>query len=409
MQTYKFPFGADDRFLDVRVPDDWQVTWSAIPDEPSLTEDEMRQAFANPIGTPRISELAQGKKNAVIIVDDNGRPTPTFQFATMILDELNKGGIPDSQITFVAGVGCHRVFSGPDFRQKIGDEAVERCRTINHSIYENLVHLGYTSRGTPVSVNRDVVEADLRIAAGGIIPHGAAGFGGGGKLILPGVCSMATIDHHHAHNRGPKCCLGGIQDNNFRLDIEEIARMAKLDVIVNAVMNGKRRVAGLFVGDLVDAHREGVKLARKMYAVPCAQNADIAVISGYPMDREFGESMKALSPGLIGSTVKPDGSILFISAAVDGVGYHRLGDRHRFDNPNQRNEIRNRVGKTRYGSVCAPSLGEAEIRMKIPDDYPFFKNIDAAIADLASRHKNPVVNMVPMGPLSLSPEAAARP
>ncbi|MCL5025623.1 MAG: nickel-dependent lactate racemase [Chloroflexi bacterium] len=407
MQTYKFPFGADDKFLDVRVPDDWQVTWSALPDTPDLTEAQMRAAFANPIGTPTIEELARGKKTAVIIIDDNGRPTPTYLYAHLILEELNKGGIPDSGITFVAGVGCHRVFSGPDFRQKIGDEAVGRCRTINHSIYENLVHLGHTSRGTPVSVNRDVVEADLRIAAGGIIPHGSAGFGGGGKLILPGVCSMATIDYHHAHNRGPKCCIGGLEDNGFRLDIEEIARMAKLDVIINAVINGKRRVAGLFVGDLVAAHRKGVELARKLYAVPCATNADAAIISGYPMDREFGESMKALSPGLIGSTVKPDGSILFVSAAVDGVGWHRLGDRHRFENPDAINEIRRRVGAGRYGAVCSPNLSEAEVRMKIPADFPFFKNIDEAVAAIAARHKSPVVNLVPMGPISLSPKAAA--
>ncbi len=406
MQTYKFPFGADSKFLDVNVPDDWKVTWSAIADTPDLTEAQMREAFANPIGTARISELAQGKKTAVIIIDDNGRPSPTYLYSRLILEELNKGGIPDSGITFVAGVGCHRVFSGPDFRLKIGDEAVERCKTINHSIYENLVHLGYTSRGTPVSVNRDVMEADLRIAAGGIIPHGSAGFGGGGKLILPGVCSMATIDYHHANRRGAKCCIGGLEDNSFRLDIEEIARMAKLDAIVNVVINGKRRVAGLFVGDLVAAHREGVKLARKMYNVPQASNADIAIISGYPMDREFGESMKALSPGLTGNSVKPDGSILFISAAADGVGFHRLGDKKRFENPNQRNEIRNRIGKGRWGGVYAP-LGEAEIRMKVPDDFPVFKSIDAAIADLASRHKSPVVNMVPMGPISLSPEAAA--
>jgi nickel-dependent lactate racemase len=408
LQTYKFPFGADDKFLDVKVPDDWQCTWSALPDTPDLNEVQMRAAFANPIGTPPISEMAKGKKTAVIIVDDNGRPTPVYLYAKLILEELNKGGIPDSGITFIAGIGCHRVFSGPDFRLKIGDEATNRCKTMNHSIYENLVHLGYTSRGTPVSVNADIMDADLRIAAGGIIPHGSAGYGGGGKLILPGVASMATINHHHASIRGGKAILGGIEANPFRLDIEEIARMAKLDVIVNAVINGKRRVAGLFVGDLVEAHRAGVELARKVYNVPCALNADAAIISGYPMDREFGESMKALSPGLIGSTVRKDGSILFVSSAYDGVGYHRLGDKHRRENPDQRSEIKRRLGG-RFGVVCSPNLGEAEIRMKIPDDVPFFQNIGDAIAAIAARHNKPVVNLAPMGPISIAPETAALP
>jgi hypothetical protein len=149
-----------------------------------------------------------------------------------------------------------------------------------------------------------------------------------------------------------------------------------------------------------------VELARKIYGVPAATNADAAIISGYPMDREFGESMKGLSPGLTVSTVKPDGSVLFISAAVEGVGYHRLGDKYRRIQTGQRDEIVRRCGG-RWGAVYAPSLGEAEVRMRIPDDFPFFKDIDEAISAIAKRHKNPVVNLVPMGPISLSPEAAA--
>jgi lactate racemase len=404
VQTFKFPFGADDKFLDVNVPDDWQCTWSAVSDTPDLTEDQMRAAFANPIGTPRISELAKGKKTAVIIIDDNGRPTPTYLYVHLILEELNKGGIPDSGITFIAGVGCHRVFSGPDFRLKIGDEAVSRCGTLNHSIYENLVHLGYTSRGTPVSVNADVMDADLRIAAGGIIPHSSAGFGGGAKLILPGVASMATINHNHSNIKAGG--TGHIEGNDFRLDIEEIARMAKLDVIVNAVVNGKRRVAGLFVGDLVAAHRAGVELARKMYKVPCALNADVAIVSGYPMDREFWESMRAITPGAISSTVKKDGSILFMSAAYDGMGYHRLLDKRRRNNPGVKDEIKRRFAG-RFGVACSPNISEAEFRMRLADDVPFFQSIDDAVAAIAARHTKPVVNLVPMGPLSIAPETAA--
>ncbi len=285
-----------DTELALEFPESWEVTTCRMngQDAPKIGDGEIRAAFQNPIGTRRIAELAKGKKDVAILFDDLTRPTRTDELVPYVLEELKGGGIKDENIRFISAIGAHGAMRMMDYVKKLGLDVVQKYPVYNHNPYENCTYLGKTDRGIEVSVNSDFMACDLKIAVGGLVPHPTAGFGGGGKMVLPGVCSIDTIHANHGglgemsedHNIVLNA-WGNVEDNQMRLDIEEIARMAGLDFSVNAVMNLYRETTALFVGDLVEAHRAGVKLARKHYATPAPpQTADVVVSNAYAKANE---------------------------------------------------------------------------------------------------------------------------
>ncbi|MEE8421037.1 MAG: lactate racemase domain-containing protein, partial [Dehalococcoidales bacterium] len=231
-----------DTELALEFPDSWDVTTCRMngQDTPKIGDKEIRAAFSNPIGTKRIAELAKGKKDVVILFDDLTRPTRTAELVSYVLEELKEGGIRDENIRFISALGTHGAMRLMDYVQKLGLDVVQKYPVYNHNPYENCDYLGKTARGIEVSVNSEFMACDLKIAVGGLVPHPTAGFGGGGKMVLPGVCSIDTIHANHggltemSEDKNMKLnAWGSVEDNVMRLDIEEIANMAGLDVSVN--------------------------------------------------------------------------------------------------------------------------------------------------------------------------------
>ena len=290
----QFPWYGDTE-LEFDFPSSWEVVTCQMAgqDAPKLNEEGIRAAFLNPIGTPRIAELARNKKEVVILFDDLSRPTKIAELVPYVLQELKEGGIKEENIRFIAALGAHGAMKLMDFIKKLGPEVLQKFPVYNHNPYENCTYLGTTSRGTPVSINSEVMSCDLKIAVGAIVPHPTSGFGGGGKMILPGVAHIDTIwsNHHNLSelDENQNMALtswGRVEDNAMRLDMEEVAKMAGLDIIVNALVNLNRDTIGLFVGDLVAAHREGVKLARKVYVTEMPSKADVVIANAYSKANE---------------------------------------------------------------------------------------------------------------------------
>ena len=198
--------GGGERELD--FPDDWDVHFcpSRGWERPALGDRAIRKAFAEPVGAPRIRDLARGKKEVVIIFDDITRPTPIHQIAPYVLEELRSGGDRRRQVRFVVASGTHGAHDNAALRAKLGQEILERYFVFQHNPYENCVSVGATRLGTAVAVNREVMSCDLKIGIGCILPHPQAGFGGGGKLILPGIAHIDTVDrfHHSIEGRAPE-------------------------------------------------------------------------------------------------------------------------------------------------------------------------------------------------------------
>jgi nickel-dependent lactate racemase len=398
-----------DNEIEVAFPENWdvQACLMAGHDTPALTDDQIRQALQSPIGTPRLSEMAKGKKQVCILFDDIPKPTQPSDIIPFVLEELHAGGIADDQIRFICAPGTHRYLTYPEFVAKLGQDIVEKYPVYNHNIWENLEYLGDTSRGTPVHINREYWSCDLRVAIGSIFPHAAAGFGGGGKIILPGVTGIETIYSHHTNIR-ENAELGRVDDNVFRADIEECARMAQLHFKIDLVINNHRQAIGLFAGDLVEEHREGVKLARQMYVTELASNADVVVSNSFPDESQMGRGMWPVA-----RSIRDGGDVVLITHSIEGQNLHQLSSRFgtgyggRIYNPDRLNrglDAANRI------IAMTPNLSRFDRDdLKPAEKVVWCRNWGEVMAELAGRHgAGTRVAVYPYAALQMPPSAANR-
>jgi nickel-dependent lactate racemase len=320
-----------DTQLEIDFPEPWDVTECRMHghDAPTLSDSEMRKAFQNPIGTSTIRELAKGKKEVAILFDDMSRATPTATLIPYVLEELAAAGIPDDNIRFIAAIGAHGSMNGIDFRKKLGDDVMARFLVYNHNPYENCTPLGSTSRCTPVAINAEFMSCDLKIGIGSVVPHPFSGYGGGSKIILPGIAAMETIDANHTRLMNSRTVgLGKHEENILKQDMDEAARMAGLHVKVDALLNLKREVTALFVGDPIAEHLEAVKLASQHYATDIVKDCDIVVANCYSKANEMTLASAVVAPllpekggDLVIICVTPEGQINHYWSRSFGKGF----------------------------------------------------------------------------------------
>ncbi len=286
-----------DTTLELELPNDWDVNVCGMGGEgkPALNRDQILSALKNPIGTKPLNKLAEGRSEVVVVFDDMTRPTKISEIAPLILEEIKKGGIGEDHIRFICANGAHGTYDREDFSKKLGEEAIERYPVFNHNPYSNLSYLGHTTHGTAVEINAEVMACDLKIGIGGIVPHPQYGFGGGAKIVLPGISSIRTISFNHGDLGGwsaaqnfrdlhPTCQLvyGRLNDENImRQDAEETAKMAGMDMVVNVLFDFKRNSTDIFAGDVVEAQRKGVEEAMTHYRAQIPETPDIVISNAY--------------------------------------------------------------------------------------------------------------------------------
>lgn len=316
-----------DRDLPLKFPSRWEVHTFQPKGGKDLGERGLRAALAQPIESPTLRELAQGKRDAVIVVDDLTRPTPAHRLLPLVIKELVAGGMEQDNIRIIIGAAAHHPMLREDIIKKVGRDIADTFTVSNHNVFENNEYLGKTSAGTPVYINRDFLRADVKICVGSILPHGGPGFGGGAKLVLPGVAGIETIYQNHRSDNGYARGVNRLEGNVMRSDMEEAAAMAGLNFIVNSVLNPQREIVGLFCGHFIAAHRRGCELARIVYGTPAPRDYDVAILSAYPKDSECYQSGNAMN--VMNSAQQPivheKGSVVIASAGSQGMGEHFLG------------------------------------------------------------------------------------
>jgi nickel-dependent lactate racemase len=318
--------------LELSVPDSWQVEIGNMAgfNRPALKPDQIKAAISSLTDLPPIRELARGRNEVVIIFDDMTRVTRVAEIVPFVLEELAEAGIPDSKIRFVVALGAHGALDRLDFVKKLGAETVARFPVYNHNAFGNCTYIGKTKTyGTEVYVNEEVMKCDLKIAIGSVVPHPMSGFGGGGKIILPGVASFETIKQNHEefyrtmleHRDSPVAGMALFDDNPMRLDIEEAATMAGLDVLINCIFNTWGETVAIFAGALKPAYAAAVQEARNHYRTPRLEGKDIAIANG------FSKSSEAfIGLAIAYRSVKRDGSadVVLIANAPEGQVTHYL-------------------------------------------------------------------------------------
>lgn len=283
---------------------------------------EVERALNEPIGTRRLSEIAKAGDKAAVVVDDATRATPSYLMVPPILDELNKAGVKDEDITVIFGCGTHRPVTPEEMKTLVGEETLERVKTISHDCRaKNLVNVGKTKTlGTKVYVNKVFAEADVKVLTGDVGLHFFAGYGGGRKSVLPAISGIETIQHNHAAILHPKARTGILEGNPVHEDMVEAARLAEPDFVLNIVTSSKGELVRALAGDLEKAHAEGVRLVDEMYKVSIERRAKIVVVSpgGHPFDIDLYQAYKGVDCAL--KAVKRGGVIIWVAECPEGHG-----------------------------------------------------------------------------------------
>ena len=324
MAEIKIPYSKG--YLTAVVPDEKlnAVLESKAHDfKPEAGESELvQQALENPIDSPRLSELAVGKQNIVIIASDHTRPVPSKVIAPLMLAELRKGN-PDANITFLIATGFHRPTTKEELVNKFGEDIVANENIIIHNAFNDDDHvlIGTLPSGGQILLDKVAAEADLLVSEGFIEPHFFAGFSGGRKSVLPGVVSAKTVMYNHNSEfiNSDKARTGLLDGNPIHMDMLAAAKAANLCFICNVVIDAHKKVIAAFAGNLEAAHAAGTKFAGELAGVQ-AVPADIAITSngGYPLDQNIYQAVKGMSAAE--ATCRPGGVIIIAAACNDGHG-----------------------------------------------------------------------------------------
>lgn len=288
--------GHHDREVEFTLPSGWRTTVYPHRAAPALSPSAIRRAFARPVGTPPIREQARGARSAVILVDDFRRPTPAETLCLAVIEELTSAGLRKEAISIVTANGAHLPIPQREAR-RLGSAIDRVARVVPHDAFSPDVRLmGLTAAGSPVLVNRAAADADFSVGVSTVYPHALTAWGGGAKVVLPGICHVSTICYHHT--RIPAGVWAGSAGRApARRDIEEAADLFGLDVAVCAVVNSEKQLCGLCVGDTRQAHRAAVRLARRVCHTDMQASApDLVIANAYPFDADPTQLSKAHLP-----------------------------------------------------------------------------------------------------------------
>lgn len=300
-----------------------------------VVEDEeglVREALAHPVDAAPLGELVQKGETACIIVGDMTRLWARHHvLLPPLLGELNRGGIPDDKIVIVSATGDHREQTPEEHRLLVGEETYSRVTVVDHRarVAEEMIYLGTTVYGTPVSINRRVVDADRVILTGGIVYHFLAGWGGGKKSLVPGVAAYETIMKNHSlafhaeRGRGlnPAVCAGSIESNPCSDDMVQGAGMVGPDFLVNTVINeGNHKIARVVAGNYLTAYNKGCDYVNYHFRVEIDSLAELVIVScgGYPKDINFYQTYKTIYNAHF--ALQKGGTMILLSESREGQG-----------------------------------------------------------------------------------------
>jgi nickel-dependent lactate racemase len=312
--------------LPVELPDDRVVGPLAIRPAAPLADPAraIADAIANPIGSPPLTELARGRKNACVLVCDITRPVPNRLILPPLLRTLEEQGIARRDILILVATGLHRPNEGAELVEMLGPDIAANYRVENHhgKVLAEHDYLGTTPNGVPVYLDSRYVRADLKITTGLIEPHLMAGYSGGRKVICPGIAALETVKVWHGPKflEHPRADCGCVEGNPVHEENTRIANMAGCDFIVNVCLDEKRRVTWVGAGHMEQAWAAGVTFVEQVVRVPVPAAFDVVVTSGagYPLDTTWYQAIKGLTGAL--PIVKQGGTIVLAVSLSEGLG-----------------------------------------------------------------------------------------
>ncbi len=308
--------------LSLNLPKNYEILESSAAEAKIDWDKKIKDSFSNPVDSPTLSNLVKEEEaeKIVIIINDITRPVPYDIVLKPMLEELEEAGVADENITLLIATGMHRPMTQEEVEETVGKEIVDRYHWENHKCEEKMVYIGELSEGIPLHVNPLAMDADLLCAVGVIAPHYMAGYSGGRKSLLPGVCGKHTIEAHHSLMRLPESKTANLAGNKFHQTAVEAAEICKLKFISNVVADSKNEPVDLVVGHYQTAWEQGVEICQKNSVIEIDELADAVVVSagGFPKDINMYQAQKALENASY--CIKEGAPILLIAECKEELG-----------------------------------------------------------------------------------------
>lgn len=388
----------------------------------------LRAAFDQPVNAQPLSALVRGRKSACILICDITRPVPNALFLRPMIETMMAGGIDPANITVLVATGLHRPNEGDELRELVGDPWVlDTVTVVNHFARNEADHvdLGPTPvRGIPVSIDRRLVDADLRIATGLVEPHFMAGWSGGRKVVAPGVAGHATIRTFHSARfmEDPLAVQCNLVGNPLHEEQLEIVRKVGEIYALNTVLDEDRDLVHITFGEIIASHLAAVDFiaSATRVEVPGRFKTVVTTSAGYPLDKTYYQTIKGMVTPL--DILEPGGTLIIASECSEGFGSEEFRDA-------QRRLVD--LGPQRFlATLTAKSLAdidewqtEMQLKpMRIGTIQLYTSGLDAeerritgveivgsveqAIAASIARHADPRIAVIPEGPYVVPVRAA---
>lgn len=321
VETIRLPYGGQG--MELRVP---RANLHAVlaPKPVRGAEDwrgEIARALDGPVGTPPLAQLARGHRRAIIICDDMTRPTPADLALPLVLERLHAAGLRREDILIMMALGTHRPMTPAEMEKKVGKQVLAEYEVVNSEFWieDHLIYLGDV-HDVPLYVDRRVMDADLKLSIGTVLPHPAAGWGGGGKMICPGVAGERTVRQlHYLQGATPRNLFGDV-NSPVRVAIEEWAGVVGLNFTLNLVLTGHGDIYRAVAGHYVQSHRAAVTYALEVMGSPFREPAEIVIVDSHPANLDLWQATKALTAGDLAAA--DGGTVVLVTPCPEGVGPH---------------------------------------------------------------------------------------
>ena len=303
------------------LPEGWAVSHFVESKEvgplPSVAQLTL-EALIHPKGVPPLKELAAGAKRVAVIVDDATRPTPVAEILSVLLPQLDESGVSRENITIVVALGTHASMKKEEIEARLGRDVAASYRIVQHDAWQgDLVQVLIPGDERVLKINPEVARADVKIGISSILPHPMAGYGGGPKIVMPGVSNFEFIRNHHMkHTIHPRAVAGITKGNPFHEDCMRAAQSIGLTFSINCVYNQRAELIHILGGSLEKAFGAAVDICFEELGARFDEKVDITIASTYPHTHAH-QFCKGLSATDI--VTKETGAILLMAPTVTPI------------------------------------------------------------------------------------------
>lgn len=274
-------------------------------------------SISRPVGTSTIEERLEPSSRVVILIDDKTRPTPQKEILPVILERIRAAGVPADQVDIIVALGTHFPMTEDEIRERVGEDVFDTYRIRNHdSSAADQVKICELADGFPVKVNATFASADVKIGISSVLPHPFNGFGGGPKIVMPGVVDYEAIRYHHATTMPKGGVVGNTTTNLFHDETARVGLASGLDLSINCVLNSREEVIDVVSGHVIEAHEAAIEKVRAAYGVSMSGDADLAILSGYPYNM-FPHVLKPIPMAFLAS--KRGAHVILVAEASTGI------------------------------------------------------------------------------------------